>query len=122
MNQSRTHRDRVRLFNAPDHVVRNVLVALCEKSAVEERALELFRKFTRPDVSNRLPDVGEDNGNQSKTGSATASGTIGSSLGKRKALPLYQFCSQCDEPFFPEDNEERTCIYHPGTLPPCSFS
>jgi len=114
------------MFTAPDHVVRSVLVALCEKSAVKQRALEVFRKLTRPGIYNMLSGVGESNSGQSEIGSASASasgsGSIGSSLGKRKATPLYQVCVQCDEPFFPEDNRERTCIYHPGMLPLCSFS
>ncbi|KAH6990974.1 hypothetical protein BKA56DRAFT_667489 [Ilyonectria sp. MPI-CAGE-AT-0026] len=75
------------MMGAPEHQIRAILLALCDDTAVRQRALKHYAAL------------------QSFNSEATGL--------KRKAAGDLCICVQCDSPFYKEDNVQRACRYHP---------
>ncbi|KAI0388961.1 hypothetical protein F5Y17DRAFT_463203 [Xylariaceae sp. FL0594] len=83
------------MFNAPDYVVRSVLVALCENSISRSGPKSCCRS-----LRGRISWVKS----VMETKKAAAAGL------------KVEVEVECDEPFDPSDNHHRTCVFHPGEL------
>lgn len=94
-----------KISKAPDHVVRAILIALCEDSRIEKKALAYLNKITsRVAITSAV-----------RTVSASYIRTTPNSSLKRKAESTIQICARCKDPFYPEENNHKPCRYHPGT-------
>jgi hypothetical protein len=76
--------------NASDQTVRAILVALCEDSAVYQKALDYLGKL-EAQAKDLMP-----------------------SNGKRKATARLSICVQCESSFDEDDNGSEDCQHHLG--------
>ncbi|CAH0055969.1 unnamed protein product [Clonostachys solani] len=81
---------REQVLRAPESVVKQLLLALCEDKDVEKIALARL---------NAMPK---------SSGASQGSGR------KRKATDDLAICVQCESPFYKDDNRPKDCLYHPG--------
>ncbi|KAI0602638.1 hypothetical protein F4775DRAFT_534852, partial [Biscogniauxia sp. FL1348] len=77
-----------KITNAPDHIVRAALIALCNDSTIRHKAVEYIDKMS--------------------------SGVAGGR--KRKAESAVKICVKCQDPFREEDNGPKACRFHDGYL------
>ncbi|KAI0181839.1 hypothetical protein GGR52DRAFT_526508 [Hypoxylon sp. FL1284] len=88
------------LAKAPDNVLRAVLMALCADPDTNLKATAYLEKITskaNSDVSES-PDASE------------------SKPRKRKATEDVRICTQCQEPFYDDENNAQACQFHDGNL------
>ena len=83
-----------KIAHAPEPLVRAILTALCSDAAVARQAAEFNNKLLTAQY-------------------APAAGT------KRKAEDTLMICWQCREAFSQDQNHEKACLFHNGTL--CSL-
>lgn len=108
-----------KLSKAPDHIVRAILIALCEDGRQEKKALAYLNKLTaKAAVASAFRAGGGSGGGgagSSNTGTSNALGNGHNASLKRKAESNIQICARCKDPFYPEENVGKPCRYHPGT-------
>ncbi|KAI1318976.1 hypothetical protein F5Y16DRAFT_391453, partial [Xylariaceae sp. FL0255] len=86
-----------RLVNAPESLVRSILLSLCADADIRDQAIRALNKIEAL---------------QSGSGVDDEHGTSK----KRKAESDIQMCVQCREPFDADHNGTQSCRYHPGDL------
>ncbi|KAH9895439.1 hypothetical protein F4778DRAFT_272472 [Xylariomycetidae sp. FL2044] len=89
-----------KIANAPDHIVRATLIALCNSTAMQEQAEAYIDKMTALAAGPQRD--------------ATTHGSARNR--KRKAASEINICVQCLEAFHADDNEPKACLYHDGDL------
>ncbi|KAI8952833.1 hypothetical protein F4801DRAFT_189631 [Xylaria longipes] len=115
------------LVTAPEDIVRAVLIALCQDSKQEQKAIAHFKKIQALRSKQLRPD---DNGAAGSMGStanvAVLEGSNETSNGdsrvnrgksnKRGAATEIRICDECQEAFTEDDNASDACQYHFGSL------
>ncbi|KAI0473060.1 hypothetical protein GGR56DRAFT_596191 [Xylariaceae sp. FL0804] len=87
-----------RIIDAPEHLVRAILVALCDDSLQRKKVIGYL------DKANALPPM-------NCTDAAGGENPL-----KRKAEAEIKICVQCQEPYYATANGPQACLYHPGEL------
>ncbi|KAI0545684.1 hypothetical protein F4679DRAFT_455154 [Xylaria curta] len=116
--------DMAELANAPEDIVRAVLIALCQDSKQEQKAIAYFKKLQGL-KSKQLG--GDEDGAMGGTGSrAILHGSNGVSnvdshiaegeSNKKRAASDIRICEECKEAFSVDDDPSDACQYHPGSL------
>jgi hypothetical protein len=88
-----------RIVNAPDHVVRAILIAICNSIPQRSKTLEYLDKIT----------------NVESASTASPKKSL-----KRKAKSEIKICVQCQDAFNEDENDDEACRYHPGMCDPTS--
>lgn len=79
-----------KISKAPDKLVRAVLIALCDDSDVERKAVEYLSSLT------------------------AWAGNADSRSRKRKAESDIHICVQCKDAFYDDENVGKPCLFHGG--------
>ncbi|KAI0805269.1 hypothetical protein GGR55DRAFT_286401 [Xylaria sp. FL0064] len=107
--------DVMKIANAPEDIVRAVLIALCEDLTIERKVMSHFSKLEKLRSNQRRgkdSKVGDSNDGKSNDGSHTnAKGPS-----KRKAISQIAICVNCKDPFSEDDNRPDACRHHPGEM------
>lgn len=85
-----------RLIQAPEPILRAVLLALCRDDTVRLKATQYMDQLVEC-VVVEPKDAARDSGSL-----------------KRKAATEPRTCVRCEEVFIEDDNSEDDCLYHPG--------
>ncbi|KAI3343368.1 hypothetical protein F4824DRAFT_6230 [Ustulina deusta] len=118
--------DVVKITNAPEDIVRAVLIALCHDPLQEQKAMAYFAKLEG--LRSKLNSEGINAG--AGTGAETGDVNLGESneernggrctnakgSNKRRAISDIRICELCKEPFREDDNPSDACRHHPGNL------
>lgn len=97
-----------RLLSAPESLAQSVLVALCDDSRVQARALKYL---------GELEDFAAQRAAVPTTAAAAAgSSSSANSLKRQSPMEPGQICLQCERAFIPSGNAAKACLYHPGDL------
>ncbi|KAI0408734.1 hypothetical protein F4802DRAFT_363511 [Xylaria palmicola] len=96
--------------NAPEDVVREVLIALCQDTAQEIKAIDYYHKLNKLRLAKlQTKDESDENKNNDD-------GVNDKRPNKRKAVSEVRLCLQCDQAFMEDDNPPDACQYHPGSV------
>ncbi|CAJ2504067.1 Uu.00g114610.m01.CDS01 [Anthostomella pinea] len=127
-----------RIARAPEPVVRAILNVLCrdtrlldkaivaldmievlQRQAIErrlqtERATEGSSAATDTDLDEEAED--EDTEDKATENEVTEESVNGGSGPKKKADTGMEYCVQCDEPFYEDENHKKACCWHDGEM------
>ncbi|KAK5627653.1 hypothetical protein RRF57_003368 [Xylaria bambusicola] len=107
--------DVLKIANAPEDVVRAVLIALCQDPMQKRKAMLHMEKLNKlkseqPQSESIKGDAstGDINGSTNQTGTKKTN--------KRRAVAEMAICENCNEPFSQDTNSPEACHYHPGEM------
>ncbi|KAI1743499.1 hypothetical protein F4680DRAFT_444782 [Xylaria scruposa] len=106
----------VELANAPEDIVRAVLIALCQDSEQEQKAKQYFKsiKWLKSEELGRDENSGIDGSNG--VGDVDSRIAEGEPKRKRAASDIIRICEECKEAFSVDDNPSDACEFHTGSL------
>lgn len=116
-----------RLICAPESLAQSVLVALCDDTRIQTRALKYLgeledyasRRATANKNTTTTTTAKNNNNNNNKNddqGDKGGSSANSNPLKRRKPMEPGQICLQCKHAFIPSGNAAKACLYHPGEL------
>ncbi|KAI0187708.1 hypothetical protein EV127DRAFT_483141 [Xylaria flabelliformis] len=116
--------DMAELANAPEDIVRAVLLALCQDSKQEQKAIAYFRKLQKLESKQLGRDEGSTTGGMGSRAVPHGSNGVsnvdsrlaGGEPNKKRAASDIRICEECKEAFSVDDNPSDACQYHPGSL------
>ncbi|KAI1349899.1 hypothetical protein F5Y01DRAFT_316399 [Xylaria sp. FL0043] len=103
--------DKMKIANAPEDIVRAVLIALCEDPSIEQEAMSHFSKLEKFRSNQRQ---GENISAKEKSNDGDCTNT--KRPNKRRAISEIAICVNCKEPFSADDNGPDVCRHHPGEM------
>ncbi|KAI0425932.1 hypothetical protein F5Y09DRAFT_334562 [Xylaria sp. FL1042] len=117
----------LKIANAPEDVVRAVLIALCQDPRQKRKAMLHIEKLNKLKLSQPQNDglkTGADirtlneSADQSRSdkGSKNSSRPDARKPNKRRAISEMAICEKCSEPFSEDTNSPEACWYHPGFM------
>ncbi|KAI1426941.1 hypothetical protein F5Y12DRAFT_222298 [Xylaria sp. FL1777] len=102
----------LKIANAPEDIVRAVLIALCQDPVQEKKVMSYFVKLEELRSEGEGIDASTSTNEQNNDGGRTnAKGPK-----KRMAISEIGICELCKEPFSADDNRSNGCRYHPGYM------
>lgn len=131
-----------RLLSAPKSLAQSVLVALCDDTRIQARALRYLGALEeyaaqRATVTSNSSFSNNSNKNNNTTDAAAcatasannnsnnkssngdrdrSSGSNANPLKRKSPMEPGQICLQCTRAFTPSSNTAESCLYHPGEL------
>ncbi|KAI1752863.1 hypothetical protein F4782DRAFT_104050 [Xylaria castorea] len=116
----------VELTNAPEDIVRAVLIALCQDSKQEQKAIAYLRKLQRLKSEQLRRDESSATGSMGSradtaiphrsNGISHDDSITGGQPNRKRAASDIRICEECQEAFSVDDNPSDACQYHPGSL------
>ncbi|TGJ88284.1 hypothetical protein E0Z10_g438 [Xylaria hypoxylon] len=103
------------IAQAPEDIVRAVLIALCKDRSQELKVMEYFVKLDKLKSKRESINAGAIS-TGAETDVANPVGTNANNPKKRRAISEIAICEYCRAPFSEDDNPPDACEYHPGNL------
>ena len=119
--------DVLKIANAPEDVVRAVLIALCQDPMQKRKAMLHIEKLNKPKmlqgrseivnagVGMRATNGSTNQGESDKESNHYSCLDVGETKKKRRAISEMAICEKCSEPFSEDTNSSEACWYHPGS-------
>ncbi|KAI0430439.1 hypothetical protein F5Y09DRAFT_331017 [Xylaria sp. FL1042] len=105
----------MKIANAPEDLVRAVLIALCQDHYTERKAMSHFSKLEKLRSDQRRRE-GVNVGASVNEKSNDADRAEAKRPNKRRAISEIAICLNCNEPFSEDDNRPDACRHHPGEM------
>lgn len=114
-----------RLICAPESLAQSVLVALCDDTRIQARALKylgeledyaLRRTTANKNTTATTTTTAKNNTKSDDQPDKGGSSTSSNPLKRKKPMEPGQICLQCKHAFIPSGNAAEACLYHPGEL------